>query len=141
LAKDVAGHKLYQATSHQIIRRLHIKLSCTAKALKCWEKACMGNIKIQMAVAKEAIWQLDQAQENRDHSQSEKEFRAKLKQLHAALVVIEKMRAKQRARLSNIKHGDTNTKLFYLKANGRKRKNHIEILQTPEGLAMRHEDK
>jgi hypothetical protein len=33
------------------------------------------------------------------------------------------MRAKQQARLSNIKHGDVNTKLFYLRANGRKRKN------------------
>jgi hypothetical protein len=56
-------------------------------------------------------------------------------------VAFKRIRARQRARLVNIKHGDTNTNLFYLRANGRKRKKHIQILQTPEGLAMNHEDK
>jgi hypothetical protein len=61
--------------------------------------------------------------------------------VHAGLVAVEKRRVKQRARLTNIKHGDANTKLFYLRANGRKRKKHIQILQTPQGLEMRHDDK
>jgi hypothetical protein len=56
-------------------------------------------------------------------------------------VAFEKIRAKQRATMSNIKHGDANTKLFYLRANGRKRKKHIQAHQTLEGLAMSHEDK
>jgi hypothetical protein len=134
-----AWHKPLHATNS--IRHLHIKLSRTAKALKRWEKTCVGNIKVQLAIVKEAIWQLDQAQENRDLTQSEKEFRTKLKQVHAGLVAFEKIRAKQRARLSNINHGDANTNLFYLRANGRKRKQHIQALQTPEGLVMSHEDK
>jgi hypothetical protein len=37
------------------IRRLHIKLSRTAKALKNWEKSRIGNIKLQLAVTKEII--------------------------------------------------------------------------------------
>jgi hypothetical protein len=31
--------------------------------------------------------------------------------------------------------------LFYFKANDRKRKKHIQILQTTQGLAITHEDK
>jgi hypothetical protein len=51
------------------------------------------------------------------------------------------MKAKQRSRLSNIKCADTNSKLFYLRANCRKQKKHIRILRTPQGLAVSHEDK
>jgi hypothetical protein len=72
------------------------------------------NIQVQMAVAKETIWQLDQAQERRDLTQPEKDFRAKLKQAHLGLVAFKRIRARQRAMLVNIKHGDVNTKLFYL---------------------------
>jgi hypothetical protein len=57
------------------------------------------------------------------------------------LLALEKVRARQRSRLTNIKHGDANSKLFYLRPNGRKRKKHIQVLQTPQGLAFSHEDK
>jgi hypothetical protein len=43
--------------------------------------------------------------------------------------------------LTNIKCGDANSKLFYIRANGRKRKKHIMIICTPLGLAITHEDK
>jgi hypothetical protein len=70
--KDVvkqAWDKPLQATD--AIRWLHIKLSRTAKALKKWEKTCIGNIKTQLAVTKEEIWLLDQAQERMSLSQAE----------------------------------------------------------------------
>jgi hypothetical protein len=57
------------------IRRLHIKLARTAKALKHWENNNIGNIKKHMAIIKEVIWQLDQAQERRSLSSSEFAFR------------------------------------------------------------------
>jgi hypothetical protein len=57
------------------------------------------------------------------------------------LLALEKVRARQRSRISNIKHGDANTKLFYLWTNGRKRKKHIHLLHTAQGLAFSHEDK
>jgi hypothetical protein len=51
------------------------------------------------------------------------------------------VRAQQWSRLTNIKHGDANTKLFYLRANGRRRRKHSQILRTTQGLAIRQEDK
>jgi hypothetical protein len=50
------------------IRRLHIKLARTAKALKQWKKNNIGNIKMQLAIIKDVIWQLDQAKERRNLS-------------------------------------------------------------------------
>jgi hypothetical protein len=41
------------------VRRLHIKLSRTAKALKAWERNCVGNIKMQLTLVKEVILLLD----------------------------------------------------------------------------------
>jgi hypothetical protein len=57
------------------------------------------------------------------------------------LLALERARAQQRSRMINIKHDGTNTKLFYLRANGRKRKKQIQILQTMQGLAITHDDK
>jgi hypothetical protein len=51
------------------------------------------------------------------------------------------MRARQRSRLTKIKHGDARTKYFFLRANVRRRKKHIQILQTPNGIAIKHKDK
>jgi hypothetical protein len=48
------------------IRRLHITLARTSKALKQWEKNSIGNIQLQLTIIKEVIWQLDQAQERRN---------------------------------------------------------------------------
>jgi hypothetical protein len=131
--------KPLQATN--AVRRLHIKLSQTAKALKSWERNCVGNIKTQLAVVKEVFWLLDQAQERRAISQEEIEFKAMLKEIYFGLLTVDKIRARQRSRLMNIKYGDVCTKLFFLRANGQKRKKHIQILQTRDGLAIKHEDK
>lgn len=49
---------------------------------------------------------------------------------------MEKIRLRQRARITWLKHGDVNSKFFQIKANGRKRKNHILLLQTPIGIAF-----
>jgi hypothetical protein len=88
------------------------------KALKNWEKCYIGNIKI----AKEAIWLIDQAQERRTLTQAETNFKARLKDVYLGLLAVQKISAQQRARLTNIRYGDANLKLFYLRANNRKRK-------------------
>jgi hypothetical protein len=118
-----------------------MKLARMAKALKKWEKSNVGNIKMQLTIIKEVIWQLDRAQERRGLSQLEINFRGRLKEIYLGLLALEKTRARQRSRLSNIKHGDANTKLFYLRDNGRKRNKHIQLLHTAQGLAFSHEDK
>jgi hypothetical protein len=48
------------------------------------------------------------------------DFRLRLKEAYLGLLTMEMIRAHQRARLTNIKYGDVNSKLFYLRANGRK---------------------
>jgi hypothetical protein len=110
-----------------------------SKSSKKWERSCIGNIKVQLAVVKEALWLLDQAQERRALSHLETDFRTRLKETYLGLLTIEQIKARQRARLTNIKYGDANTKLFF--ANGRKRKKHIHVLQTDDGLATKLEDK
>jgi hypothetical protein len=134
-----AWDKPLQATD--VVRCFHIKLSHTIKALKKWEKSCIGNIKIQLAIVKEVIWLLDQARERRALSQEEIDYRSRLKEIYLGLITVEKVKVRQRSRLTNIKYGDANTKLFFLKANGRKKKKHIQFLHTGDGLAMSHEDK
>jgi hypothetical protein len=104
-------------------------------------KSCIGNIKNQFVVAKEAMWLFDQAQERRTLIQAEAIFKAGLKEVYLGLLAVEKIRAQQRVRMTNIKYGDANSKLFYLRANGRKRKKHIPILQIERGHAIKHEDK
>jgi hypothetical protein len=123
------------------IRRLHIKLARTVRALKNWEKNNIKNIKRQLALIKEVVWQLDQVQERRALTHSELGFWDRLKGIYLGLLAIEKVRARQRSWLTNIKHEDANSKLFYLRANGRKRKKHIQIFQTLHGLALSQEDK
>jgi hypothetical protein len=94
------------------IRRLHIKLARTAKALKQWKKNNIGNIKMQLAIIKDVIWQLDQAQEGRNLSHSEYAFRDRLKEIYLGLLALERVRAWQRSIMTNIKHDGANTKLF-----------------------------
>lgn len=63
-------------------RKMHIKLARMGKALKRWQKTNIGNIKSQLAVAKEIIWQLDIAEEERVLTHDEIEFRKRIKLKH-----------------------------------------------------------
>jgi hypothetical protein len=84
---------------------------------------------------------MDQAQERRCLSATEMAFKVKIKDTYLGLLAIEKMRARQRAGLTNIRFGDTSTKYFFLKANGRKRKKAHTNASHPNGFAINHEDK
>ncbi|KAM0825513.1 hypothetical protein ACQ4PT_069506 [Festuca glaucescens] len=57
------------------IRRVHIKLARTAKALKRWQRQCIGDLRIQIATAKEIILRMDQAEEARPLSDEERALR------------------------------------------------------------------
>jgi hypothetical protein len=58
------------------------------------------------------------------------DFRTRLKETYLGLLTMKKIKARQRARLINIKYGDVISKLFHLRVNGRRCKKHIQILQT-----------
>lgn len=123
------------------IRRLHIKLSRTAKALKAWNRLKIGNTKLQLAFAREIILRLDTAGEVRDLSDEEYELRKLLKSRCLGLSVVERAKARQRSRLRWLRHGDANTKFFHLRAAARQRKNYIQSLVTEQGTAFLREDK
>jgi hypothetical protein len=57
------------------------------------------------------------------------------------LAAIEKSRIRQRSRLTYIRCGNANTKIFHIRASARRRKNYIHCLHTDEGIAIAHEEK
>ena len=68
-------------------------------------------------------------------------MRRRLKRRILGPAVIERTRKRQASRIVNLREGDANTKFFHLKANARKRKNHIQRLQKDGGWAATHEEK
>ena len=121
--------------------RLHIKLSRTAKVLRQWAKKKIENNKLLLCVARQLIAILDVVQEHRQLSASEVLLRRDLKARFLGLMAVEKLRARQHSRLVSIRASEANSKQFYLHANGRRRKNFIRHLPTPNGLLTTHDEK
>ena len=128
-------------TTTSAIRRLHVKLSRVAKDLKKWHKKNFSDLRMQMAVAKEVIGRLDVAEEGRPLTAHERGLRVSLRARIQGIASIIKIRIRQRARLTNIRLGDANLRLFHMRAKGRRRKNFIQNLRTDSGLAITHEEK
>jgi hypothetical protein len=137
----VQGAWAGEVPSADPIRRFHVKLERTAKALKRWHRNFFGPLRLQLAIAREVIGRLDIAQESRALSSAERQLRLSLRSKILGIAVINKTRIRQRARLSNIKLGDANTRLFHLRANGRRRKNFKHVLAADNGLAVTHSEK
>lgn len=77
--------------------------------------------RLQEAIANDVIFNLDVAQEDRPHSDTERDLRKLLKARLLGIAALERIRWRQRSRLTGIKCGDANTQLFHLRANGRPR--------------------
>ncbi|XP_066347775.1 uncharacterized protein [Miscanthus floridulus] len=127
--------------STQPLKRLHVKLSWVAKTIKRWRKEKVGDIMLQLTLVKEILLQLEATQEHRALTQEELQLRRRLKARSVGLAAIEKSRIGQKSRLTNIKCGDANTKLFHIRASSRARKNYIQCLHKDNGIALTHEDK
>jgi hypothetical protein len=100
---------------------LHIKLSRVAKALKCWAKSLASQSKVAMVVCREVIGQLEKAQESRHHSDLERNLINTLKARLLGLATIDKSRVRQRFRITWLRKGDENTKIFHLHSTLKKR--------------------
>lgn len=127
--------------SNDAIKVLHIKLSRTAKALKNWNRGKISRAKFVSQVADEVIFNLDVAEESRALSAEERELRSMLKNKLLGVAAIDRMKWRQRSRITWIKEGDANTRFFHLRANGRRRKNHIPSLVGPSGTVTDHGQK
>jgi hypothetical protein len=123
------------------IRVLYTKIERTAKALKKWSKRKIRWTVHASNIATEIIFNLDLAQEERQLTDEERKLRAELKSKLLGFAAIERSRWRQRSRLTWIKEGTANTKLFHLRANGRRRKNHIPELLGDNGKVADHKEK
>jgi len=101
----------------------------------------VSEAKLLLHMALDVVHHLDIAQETRELSTAEFQLRRRLKRRILGLAVIERTRKRQASRIVNLREGDANTKFFHLKANARKRKNHIQRLQKDGGWAATHEEK
>ena len=123
------------------MKRLHIKMARVAKGIKRWKKEKIGDTRMQLAIVKEILLQLEAAQEHRMLTAMELHLCRRLKARSTGLAAIEKSRIRQRARLTYIRCGDANTKFFHTRANARRRKNYIHCLHTDGGIAVAYQDK
>ncbi|CAN6171901.1 unnamed protein product [Urochloa humidicola] len=121
--------------------RLHTKLQRTSRALRRWAKSVIGQNKLLLRATSQLIGILDVVQDYRQLSEAEILLKRDLKTRFLGLTAVEKLRAKQRSRLSHIRAEEANSKLFYLQANGRRCKNTIHSLQTADSVRYSHESK
>lgn len=121
--------------------RLHIKLQRTSRALRSWARKLIGNNKVLLCATQKLIGILDVVQEFQALSQSELRLKRDLKARFLGLTAIEKLRAKQCSRLVSIRAEEASSKLFFMQANGRRRKNTIHSLTTDNGVYYSHEEK
>lgn len=118
-----------------------LKLHRLARDLRRWSRYQIGDINLQLAVATEVILQLEVAQESRVLSVDERSLLSNLKSKFLGLAVLNKLKIRQRSRMTWLKEGDVNSKFFHIKTNSRKRKNFIHLLQTPTWVAISAQDK
>jgi hypothetical protein len=113
----------------------------SAKALLAWRRNTVGNFKVQMAIIQIILTVLEKAQEIRQLSSEELEFRRTLKIKILDIASAQRSRARQHSRLTWMRLGDANTKFFHLAANNRRRKNLIRSLIRDGTLLTSQEDK
>ena len=82
----------------------------------------MGNIRLQLEMAKEILHRLEIARDVREFSPGEEWLRKKLKQHSLGLASLERTVARLQSRILYLKEGDANTAFFHQQARYRKKK-------------------
>lgn len=125
-------------SAHGPIVRLDLKLRGLVKALQRWSAARIGEVREQLLLARELIYQLDVAQETRALSQAEAELRKRMKLRCLGLSSLDRTIARQRSRIRQLSERDANTHYFPLISRGRKRRNFIPSLSVNGHLITDH---
>lgn len=120
--------------------RLDHLLKSTSRHLQSWSQKQVGQVKEQLLISRELIWQFDKAMEHRELSTDEAVLRKELKLKCLALASLERTILRLRSRLVFLKDGDANTKLFHLQCSHRTRKKHIPKLETDGTTAYTQSD-
>lgn len=98
-------------------------------------------LKQQAGLAEQIILHLDQMQETRQLTDDELSLRRLAKGRILGLAYLRRAKIRQRSRLTTIQVGDANTRLFHLRANGRRRKTHIPALNHLGATITAHDQK
>jgi hypothetical protein len=118
-----------------------LKLQRLNKGLQGWSKRKVGNVRLQLAMAKEILHHLGIARDFRGLLAGEDWLRQKLKQHCLSLSFLERTIARLRSRILYLREGDANTSFFHQQARYRKRKNFIGKLQVGDLSLTAQEDK
>lgn len=128
-------------TNANPFRILEYKLQNTAIALKQWSSKHVRSIRLQLAIAKEIVYQLDLAQEHRQLNEGELFMRKDMKLKCLGLASLKHTIERQSCCLTFLAEGDTNTRFFHLQACHRRRRNLIETMRINEHEVVTEEAK
>jgi hypothetical protein len=103
---------------------LHIKLARLGKRLRRWSRQKLKKIHRESDEVEALVLRLDQEQDMRPLDDVEVRGRRLAKDKILAMASIQKIKLRQRSRLTWIRTGNANTKLFHLYANAWRRKNY-----------------
>jgi len=117
------------------------KFKATTTGLQSWSDQMVGQVNFQLALSREILHQFEIAQDSRQLSSGELWFKNSLKKHSLVLASLQRTIARLRSRISWLRDGDANTKLFHLHARHRKRKNFIGKIVAGEQICTSHEDK
>ncbi|KAJ1279149.1 hypothetical protein BS78_04G132900 [Paspalum vaginatum] len=123
------------------VERLFMKLKRLSIGLQKWSHRKVGNVKMQLAVAKEILHRLEIARDSRSLSQGEDWLRKKLKLHCLGLASLERTIARLRSRVLYLREGDANTAFFHQQARYRKKKNFIAKLQVGDRIIVSQDEK
>jgi hypothetical protein len=110
------------------------------RVLKSWSDKFIGNVRVQLEVAKEVVHRLEMARDRRQLATHEEELRQHLKLKPLGLASLQRTIAQQESRLLWLSEEDAPTKFFHCHANARQRNNHIHSL-VHEGQTLVAEDR
>jgi len=122
-------------------RSLDVKPRATARALKSWAASKVGSVRLQLAMARVVILELDVAQESRVLSPVETALRSDLKVMTLGLASLARTIVRQKSRCRFLSEGDANTRFFHLQACHRRRKNYLHSFQHEGALFSTDEAK